>query len=156
MAVLGFLEWCRQLRVFRFPAAGEPPGSPAAAAAPDEARPLPDEAGPLPQERDFRGEGGMHLSPTRLLLGTTCGSVLLLGIAVSARVAPHLGPDALTPLTETVLGALGAAVVTALAAQVGRALRGRPGAARLPEVSGSPSPVDEPSPQPGREHGDVP
>ncbi|MGW1159954.1 hypothetical protein ACWD5Q_20300 [Streptomyces sp. NPDC002513] len=154
MAVLGFFAWYRQLRAFRFPAAGDPPGSPAGSA--------PAGAGPLAEERDSSGEGGTRPSATRLLLGTTCGSVLLLCVAVSARVAPHLGPDALTPLTETVLGALGAAVVTALAARVGRALRGRPEAARVAEVSGSPSPVDDPSPQPGRErrerreHGDVP
>ncbi|MEV6023369.1 hypothetical protein [Streptomyces sp. NPDC052036] len=155
MAVLGFLEWWRQLRAFRFPAPGGPPGSRAGSAAPAE-------AGPLAGEGGSPGEDGTGPRATRLLLGTTCGSVLLLSIAVSARVAPRLGPDPLTPLTETVLGALGAAVVTALAARVGRALRGRSGAAREPGVSGSPSPVDEPSPQPGRErrerreHGDVP
>ncbi|MFJ5528241.1 hypothetical protein [Streptomyces sp. NPDC093261] len=149
MAVLGFLDWYRRLRAFRFPAAGDPPGSPMGSAVPAEAVPLPDDG-------DSPGEGGIRPPATRLLLGTACGSALLLSIALSARVAPRLVPDTLTPLTETVLGALGAAVVTALAARVGRALRGRSAAARVPEVSGSPSPSDEPSPQPGREHGDVP
>ncbi|MDT0466684.1 hypothetical protein [Streptomyces gibsoniae] len=161
MAVLGFLEWWRQLRACRFPAADDPPGSPAGSAAPPEAGPLIEEAH-LVEEAHSPGEVGTGPPTTRLLLGTTCGSALLLSIAVSARMAPGLGPATLTPLTETVLAALGAAVVTALAARAGRVLRGRSGAAREPGVSGSPSPVDEPSPQPGRErperreHGDVP
>ncbi|MGV9244219.1 hypothetical protein [Streptomyces sp. NPDC003710] len=149
MAVLGFLEWYRQLRAFRFPAAGDPPGSAAGTGGAGGSAPL---AG----EGDAPAGDGICPPATRLLLGTACGSALLLGIAVSARVATGLGTGVLTPLTATVLGTLGAAVVTALAARIGRALRGRSEPARLPEVSASPNPADEQPPQPGREHGDVP
>lgn len=150
MAVLGFLEWCRQLRAVRFAAADDPPVRPPGTAAPEEAKPT------VEREPSAGGEDRTPRPATRLLLGTACGSVLLFSIAVSARVAPGPGSAALTPLTTTVLGALGAAVVTALAAGAGRTLRGRSAASRTPDVSGSPNPADEPSPQPGREHGDVP
>ncbi|MFC3576098.1 hypothetical protein ACFOZ0_22990 [Streptomyces yaanensis] len=166
MAVFGFLEWCRQLRAVRFAAAGEPPRT----AGPDEdgaaglddcalkayAMQRREWAEALIEVENARVEGEIRLLAVRLLLGTACGSVLLFSIAVSARMAPSLGLDALTPLTTTVLGALGAAVVTALAASVGRALRGRTGAARAPEVSGSPSPADEQPPPPGPGRADAP
>ncbi|MYV45698.1 hypothetical protein [Streptomyces sp. SID2888] len=137
MAVLGFLEWCRQLRALRSLGAADPPGS-----APD--RPAPQAAGPA------------RTTTSRLLPGTAGGSVLLFGVAVSAQVASGVGPAALTPLTLTVLGVLGAALVTALAAGVGRALRRRSAAVRAPGISGPGTLVDEASPRPGPERGDAP
>ncbi|MFD1659753.1 hypothetical protein ACFSL4_16515 [Streptomyces caeni] len=150
MAALGIADWYRRLRTLRFVATGRPPGVPPRPAGPHEGAPA------LHEAEHTGGEDGTRLPGGRLLLGTACGSVLLFGIAVSARVAPSLALDALTPLTTTVVGVLGAAAVTALAACVGRSLRGRSSAPRAPGLSGSPSPADEPSPQPGRERGDAP
>ncbi|MFJ9756420.1 hypothetical protein [Streptomyces sp. NPDC101149] len=149
MAVLGFLEWCRQLRALRFAAAGDPPQTPPEPAPAGETGTVTAAAG----SRDRDGSAG---GATRLLLGTAGGSVLLFTVALSTRVAAGLGQGVPSPLTTSVLGVLGAAVVTALAAGVGRALRRRSAAARLPGISGIPNPVDEPSPRPGRERGDAP
>ncbi|MEV7363797.1 hypothetical protein ACWDWS_14635 [Streptomyces sp. NPDC003328] len=149
MAVLGFLEWCRQLRALRFAAAGDPPQTPP--------EPAPAEDADTPTAAAGSHDRDQGAGPaTRLLLGTACGSVLLFAVALSARVAAGLGLGVPSPLTVSVLGVLGAAVVTALAAGVGRALRRRSAAGRLPGISGIPNPVDEPSPRPGREHGDAP
>ncbi|OIJ87213.1 hypothetical protein [Streptomyces colonosanans] len=170
MAVFGFLEWCRRLHAVRSVTAGDPPAVPPQAGAADDDGPacLDDVtlkacamqrrewAEALIDVENARVSGEIRLLSVRLLLGTACGSVLLFSIAVSARVAPSLQVGALTPLTTTVLGALGAAVVTALAAGLGRAVRGRSGAPRTPEVSGCAGPVDEPPPQPGPERGGVP
>lgn len=150
MAALGIAHWYRRLRTLRFVATGRPPGAPARAARPHEGAPA------IGETERAGCDGGTRVPGGRLLLGTACGSVLLFGVAVAARVAPSLGLDALTPLTATVVGVLGAAAVTALAAYVGRSLRGRSPAPRTPELSGSPSLADEPSPQPGRELGDAP
>ncbi|MFE9094926.1 hypothetical protein [Streptomyces sp. NPDC007264] len=150
MAALGIADWYRWLRTLRSVAAGRPPAAPPRAAGPQGGAPAPDGT------RHAGGDGGTRPPGGRLLLGTACGSVLLFGIAVSARVAPSLELHALTPLTATVAGVLGAAAVTALAACAGRSLRGRSPAPRTREFSGSPSPADEPSPQPGRERGDAP
>ncbi|MGI5140970.1 MULTISPECIES: hypothetical protein [unclassified Streptomyces] len=116
------------------------------------------------EEAENSGGGQRMRSPaTRLLLGTAYGSVLLFGIAVSARVAAGLGWGTPTPLATTVLGTLGATAVTALAASAGRTLRGRSAVPRpsdadgsAPEVNGSASHGDEPPPRPGRERGDAP
>jgi hypothetical protein len=169
MAVFGFLEWCRRLYAARFVTTGDPPAvRPEAADTPqDGAAPLDDTtlkayamqrrewADALIDVENARVDGAIRLLAVRLLLGTACGSVLLFAVAVSTRVAPSLGL-ALTPLTTTVLGTLGAAVVTALAAGAGRALRARSRAASTPGVSGSPSPVAEPPPLRGPEPGDAP
>lgn len=178
MAVFGFVDWYRRLRAAGFITAGEPPGASSQAAGPDEDAPATlddctlkayamqrrEWAEALIEVENARVDGEIRLLTVRLLLGSACGSVLLFSIAVSARVAPSLGLNALTPLTTTVLGALGAALVTALAAGVGGALRGRSGGGRTPEVSGSPtpaddgspSPADEPPPLPDPEHGGAP
>ncbi|MER6122618.1 hypothetical protein ABT173_07980 [Streptomyces sp. NPDC001795] len=170
MAVFGFLEWCRRLHVARFVVAGEPPAVPPEAGGTEEdgsaglddvtlkayAMQRREWAEALIDVENARVDGEIRLLAVRLLLGTACGSVLLFSIAVSARVAPSLGLGALTPLTTTVLGALGAAVVTALAASAGRALRGRSGETRGPGVNGSASPADERPPQHDPEPGDVP
>ncbi|MDR3080812.1 MAG: hypothetical protein LBV60_07770, partial [Streptomyces sp.] len=170
MAVFGFLAWCRRLHTVRSVAAGDPPAVPPQAGAAEEDGPARLDDVMLKayamQQREWaealidvenaRVSGEIRLLSVRLLLGTACGSVLLFSIAVSTRVAPSLRLDALTPLTTTVLGALGAAVVTALAAGLGRAVRGRSGAARTCEVNGPASPVDEPPPQPGPERGGAP
>jgi hypothetical protein len=139
MGVLGFLEWYRRLRALRLVAE------------------------PVEEAENSGGEQRMWSPATRLLLGTAHGSVLLFGIAVSARVAAGLGWGTPAPLATTVLGTLGAAAVTALAAGAGRALRVRPAAPRpsdadgsVREVNGSVSHGDEPSPRPGRERGDAP
>ena len=170
MTVFGFLEWCRRLHPIRFVVAGEPPAVPPETGdtTEDGSDGLDDvalKAGAM-QRRDWaealidvenaRVDGEIPLLAVRLLLGTACGSILLFSLAVSARVAPSLGLGALTPLTTTVLGALGAAVVTALAASAGRALRGRSSGVRTPEVNGSATPPDEPPPQPDPEHGAAP
>jgi len=170
MAVFGFLEWCRRLHAVRPGAAGEPPAVPPQAGPAEEDRAARVDDVTLKayamQRREWaealidvenaRVSGEIRLLSVRLLLGTACGSILLLSIAVSARVAPSLRIDALTPLTTTVLGALGASVVTALAAGLGSAVRVRSGAARTPEVNGCASPADEPPPQPGPERGGAP
>ncbi|MGP4049086.1 hypothetical protein [Streptomyces sp. 2A115] len=171
MAVFGFLEWCRGLLAARFVAAGEPSG------APPETTADPGEDGTVPiddsalkayamQRREWaealidvesaRVDGEIRLLAVRLLLGTACGSILLFSIAVSARIAPSLRMGSLTPLTTTVLGALGAAVVTALAAGVGKVLRGRSEVARSSAVSGPQSPAGELPPEPGSGPGDAP
>ncbi|MGW5167685.1 hypothetical protein ACWEQU_30945 [Streptomyces nodosus] len=144
MAVLGFLEWCRQLRALRSLGAADPPGS------------APDRPAPRAGAGRSRAAGPARTTTSRLLPGTAGGSVLLFGVAVSAQVASGVGPAALTPLTLTVLGVLGAALVTALAAGVGRALRRRSTAVRAAGISGPGSLVDEASPRPGPERGDAP
>ncbi|MGW2934564.1 hypothetical protein ACWDA7_22510 [Streptomyces sp. NPDC001156] len=139
MGVLGFLEWYRRLRALRLTAE------------------------PVEETENSGGEQRMWSPVTRLLLGTAHGSVLLFGIAVSARVAAGLGWGTPTPLATTVLGTLGATAVTALAASAGRTLRVRPAVPRpsdadgsAPEANGSASHGDEPPPRPGRERGDAP
>ncbi|MFJ3819528.1 hypothetical protein [Streptomyces nodosus] len=149
MAVLGFLEWCRQLRALRSLGAADPPGSAPGPAGPDR---------PAPRAGAARSRAAepARTTTSRLLPGTAGGSVLLFGVAVSAQVASGVGPAALTPLTLTVLGVLGAALVTALAAGVGRVLRRRSAVVRAPGISGPGSLVDEASPRPGPERGDAP
>ncbi|KPI04612.1 hypothetical protein OK074_4560 [Actinobacteria bacterium OK074] len=170
MAVFGFLEWCRRLHTIRFAVAGEPPAVPPEPACAEREGPVPLDDGMLKayamQQREWaealidvenaRVEGEVRLLTTRLLLGTACGSVLLFSIAVSTRVAPSLGPGAFTPLTTTVLGGLGAALVTALAAGAGRALRRRPSAQEQSAVNDPANPVAEPPAESGPGRGGGP
>ncbi|MFB6956508.1 hypothetical protein ACFCYB_05580 [Streptomyces sp. NPDC056309] len=90
----------------------------------------------LIQLESARVSNEIRLLSVRLLLATTCASVLLLSVAVAARVAPSIPFGAATPLTTTVAGATGAAFVTALSAGLGKALRRRSGGSETGEVSG--------------------
>ncbi|AJE40062.1 hypothetical protein [Streptomyces nodosus] len=84
MAVLGFLEWCRQLRALRSLGAADPPAPLRTGRRPGPGRPAPRAAGPA------------RTTTSRLLPGTAGGSVLLFGVALSAHVASGVGPAALT------------------------------------------------------------
>lgn len=95
-----------------------------------------------------RMAGQIRLLSVRLLLGTTCGSVLLFCVSVATRVAPGIPFGAATPLASAVIGAVGAAFVTALGAWLGKALRHRSGSTRSTAVNGVATSGAEPPPEP--------
>ncbi|MGW0821157.1 hypothetical protein [Streptomyces sp. NPDC002845] len=113
----------------------------------------PEWAEALIEVESARVAGEIRLLSVRLLLGTTCGSVLLFGVSVAARVAPGVPFGAATPLTTAVIGAVGAALVTAIGTVLGRALRHRSGGTQTTTVSGAVTSGAEPPTEPGSEPG---
>ncbi|POX46045.1 hypothetical protein C3489_32830 [Streptomyces sp. Ru71] len=154
MAVFGIRAWWQRLRT--------------QGAEPENAAPLDDNAvkveamkqpewlQALIELESARVSNEIRLLSARLLLGTACASALLLCIAVATRVAPSIPFGAATPLTTTIAGASGAALLTALGAVVGRALRRRSGGSETSGVSDGARLGAEPSQGPGSGPGAAP
>ncbi|MET7285233.1 hypothetical protein [Streptomyces sp. NPDC005573] len=123
MAVYGIRAWWQRLRAVD--AGPENPLAPDDNAIKIEAMKQPEWVQRLIQLEQARASNEIRLLSVRLLLGTACGSFLLLSIALAARVAPGFTFSAGTPLTTAVTGAVGASLVTAVGAGLGRALRRR-------------------------------
>ncbi|MGW7543247.1 hypothetical protein ACWGKQ_19370 [Streptomyces sp. NPDC054770] len=164
MAVFGIRAWWGRLRgSAEAGASGDPPTT-ASNASDNGARPLddtalkayamqrPEWAEALIQVENARVAGEIRLLSARLLLGTACGSVLLLSITVAARVAPSIPLGSMTPLSTAVVGAVSAAILTALGAGLGRTLSRRSADAPAAPVSGAAAVSDRP-PEGGSEPG---